>query len=39
MPHHQGAGGEDDFVDKPTFERHMRKNKLIERKRSLRNKR
>ena len=39
IPHHQGAGGEDDFVDKPTFERHMRRNKLIEKRKSSRNKR
>ena len=33
IPHHEGAGGEDDFVDKPTFERHVRKSQLHEKRR------
>ena len=36
IPHHEGAGGEDDFVDGPTFERHVRKNQLQENRRSSR---
>ena len=37
IPHHVGAGGEENFVDKETFQRHVRRNDLIEKKR-LRNK-
>jgi len=25
IPHHEGAGGVDDFVDKETFQKHVRK--------------
>ncbi len=25
IPHHEGAGGVDDFVDKVTFQKHLRK--------------
>jgi hypothetical protein len=25
IPHHEGAGGVDDFVDKKTFQKHVRK--------------
>jgi hypothetical protein len=27
IPHHQGAGGEDDFVNKEAFQRQMKRNK------------
>jgi len=26
IPHHQGAGGEDDFVSKEAFQRQMKRN-------------
>ena len=38
LPHHLGAGGEDDFVSKEAFEKHVRRNKLIKSKRSKRRK-
>ncbi len=27
IPHHVGAGGEEDFADKETFQKHIKKNK------------
>ena len=33
LPHHLGAGGEDDFVSKEAFEKHVRRNKSSKSKR------
>ena len=32
LPHHLGAGGEDDFIDKETYDKHMKRVENRERK-------
>ncbi len=35
IPHHQGAGGEDDFADKETFQKQLKKKRKEEHKKSI----
>ena len=36
LPHHLGAGGEDDFVSKEAFQRHQKRLKQVNFKRAKR---
>jgi hypothetical protein len=35
IPHHQGAGGEDDFADKETFQKQQKRKRKDEQKKSV----
>jgi hypothetical protein len=35
IPHHQGAGGEDDFTDKETFQKQLKRKRKEEHKRNI----
>ncbi len=35
IPHHQGAGGEDDFVGKETFQKQIKRKRKEEHKKSI----
>jgi hypothetical protein len=35
IPHHQGAGGEDDFADKETFQKQLKRKRKEEHKKGI----
>jgi hypothetical protein len=35
IPHHQGAGGEDDFVDKEAFQKQLKRKRKEEHKKNM----